>query len=75
VLQLSDIKDQVLSHLAHKTDGLHFLIQGKNEILDISDSMISVANQETSKSNIPLQELIQIQIQILSKEIRKYKFE
>lgn len=49
VLQLSDTKDELLSSLAKKTDGLDFLIQGKNEILDISDSIISFANQEMSK--------------------------
>lgn len=49
VLQLSETKDELLSSLAKKTDGLDFLIQGKNEILDISDSIISFANQEMSK--------------------------
>ena len=51
MVQISNKKDEVLTKLSLKTDGLNFLIDAKNELLGLSDSFISLANRETSKPN------------------------
>lgn len=52
VLEISDTKDPLLESLSAKTDGQNFLINNRNELLDISDSMIELANRELSKHNM-----------------------
>ncbi len=46
VLEIGADKDKLLESLSAKTNGFNFLLNGKNELLDITDSMIELANRE-----------------------------
>ncbi len=46
VMEISDQKDNPLESLSAKTNGFYFLINKKNELLDITDSLIELANRE-----------------------------
>lgn len=50
-IEINNSTDETLSFFSKRTDGLHFLINGQNELLDLSDSLISIANREISKLN------------------------
>jgi hypothetical protein len=47
-IEINNNTDEYLSIFSKKTDGLNFLINGKNELCDLSDSLIAIANREIS---------------------------